>query len=128
MSIEDMKVGELLKLASCLGGSSPDETPQGLAQAYIGKPVIVRCHNAGVHFGTLEEQQGQEARLRDSRRLWYWKCGGNEHTLSGVARHGLASGSKVAGVVDIALQEICEIILCSDAAATNIGGYDVYRP
>lgn len=127
MNIEEMKLGDLLKLAQCLGGAKPDEeTPQGLAQAFIGKPVIVRCHDAGVHFGILDAQQGREARLSKSRRLWHWKCAGGEAFLSGVARHGLATGSKVGGEIDIALQEICEIIPCTEDAAKNIGGFDVY--
>ena len=39
----------------------------------IGKYVIVRCRDAGVHCGVLEAHEGREALLIDSRRLWYWK-------------------------------------------------------
>ena len=38
----------------------------------IGKYVVVRAYAAGVHSGILVSQDGAQAELRDSRRLWRW--------------------------------------------------------
>ena len=37
----------------------------------IGKYVVVRCRDAGVHTGVLEAHDGRECVLTESRRLWY---------------------------------------------------------
>lgn len=102
--------------------------PQAGARLLVGERVIVRCRNAGVHFGTLVEVQGQTATLTSARRLWRYWSGGGEHTLSGVARHGLADRQevKIAGPVDtIILPEACEIMSMSAEAASNVENYRV---
>ena len=87
----------------------------------IGKYVIVRCRDAGVHAGTLMDSCGREAILSDSRRLWYWKPANGSAFLSGVANHGLDDSSKIGeAVASIVLTEDCEIIECSDDAAESI--------
>ena len=86
----------------------------------IGDYVIVRCRDAGVHAGVLVDYEGREVVLKESRRLWYWKCKSG-HTLSGVAIHGLDAESKIAGVVsEIILPEACEIIPCDKVAERSI--------
>ena len=90
----------------------------------IGKYVIVRCRDAGVHAGTLVANEGREAVLSNSRRLWYWVCGGKKKFLSGVAVAGLAQGSKIGTTLErLHLTETCEIIQCTDVAAQSIGQY-----
>ena len=86
----------------------------------IGKYVIVRCKNAGVHSGFLEGNEGREAVLTQSRRLWYWRPANNSAFLSGVAVLGLAEDSKISREVErIHLTEDCEIILCSKEAEAS---------
>lgn len=91
----------------------------------LGKYVIVRCRDAGVHAGVLEYQAGRECTLTDARRLWYWKVApGAGDFLNGVALKGLAKGSKVgASVPRIHLTENCEIIETSSEAETAIREY-----
>ena len=87
----------------------------------IGKYVIVRCRDAGVHAGILLAHEGREATLKDSRRLWYWKPADGKKFLSGVAVAGLHNDSKVGATLPLLhLTETCELILCSDAAAKSI--------
>ena len=86
----------------------------------IGKYVIVRCRDAGVHAGWLAAHEGREALLRQSRRLWYWKPakGG---LLSSVAEHGLDKESTLGEPQQlIHLTETCEISLCSESAERSI--------
>ena len=40
---------------------------------FINKQVIVRADRAGVFFGTLAEKEGNEVKLTNCRRLWYWR-------------------------------------------------------
>lgn len=90
----------------------------------IGKYVLVRTFSAGVHSGILDEKEGQEVRLTNARRLWFWKPA-NDHggTLSGVAVHGVGDGSRVAGPVEvIELTEAIEVIAVSDTARESIDG------
>lgn len=87
----------------------------------IGKYVIVRCRDAGVHAGVLESHEGREAVLTESRRLWYWKPARKLKFLSGVAIAGLSDVSKVGATLPrLHLTETCEIIECSDEAAKSL--------
>lgn len=87
----------------------------------IGKYVIVRCRDAGVHAGVLEAHDGREAVLSESRRLWYWKPAAGSKFLSGVAVNGLHSDSKIGEAVPrLHLTEDCEIILCTKVAEGSI--------
>lgn len=87
----------------------------------IGKYVIVRCHDAGVHAGFLEAHEGREAVLLQSRRLWYWKVANGKKFLSGVAIVGLDKISKIGITLPrIHLTETCEIIQCSEEARKSI--------
>ena len=93
---------------------------------FVGEYVIVRCRDAGVHFGKLDWWSDRTARLSSARRLWRWKAGNGELTLSGVARHGVVdSESIIPGPVDVILTETCEIILCSDSAIHNLSNATV---
>ena len=87
----------------------------------IGKYVIVRCRDAGVHTGVLVSNEGRECVLTNSHRLWYWKPAGGAKFLSGVANHGLDASSKIGEMLErIHLTENCEIILCTEKAEISI--------
>ena len=87
----------------------------------VGKYVIVRCRDAGVHAGVLVAHEGREATLKDSRRLWYWKPAAGKKFLSGVAIAGLDKTSKIGATLPLLhLTETCELILCTEAATASI--------
>ena len=86
-----------------------------------GKYVIVRCRDAGVHAGYLVSIKDRTVVLKDSRRLWYWKATGSSHTLSGVAKHGISSESKIPPTVaTIHLLDACEVISTTKACRKSI--------
>lgn len=97
---------------------------------WIGKYVVVRTRDAGVHAGTLISRSGRECELSQSRRLWRWRVNGNKGiTLSDVAVHGLdTKDTKLGAPVSIVLTEDCEIIECSPEAAENIAQFPVHVP
>lgn len=88
-----------------------------------GKYVIVRCRDAGVHAGVLEANEGREAVLTESRRLWYWKPANGQKFLSGVAVAGLHEDSRIGQTLPrLHLTETCEIIECTSEATASIRG------
>ena len=92
----------------------------------IDKPVIIRSHDAGCHFGTLKAVDGENVQLANSRRLWRWWAK-KSVSLSGLALHGMARRSevRVAGALDRhVIRGWCEIIPCSDGAAQSIADCD----
>ncbi len=117
---------ELEKLLS--GQTSAGCHAQPTNSNMIGKYVIVRCRDAGVHAGILESANGCECFLSESRRLWYWKPANGQAFLSGVAAVGLDASSKIGVPVRIHLTENCEIIECSDVAKASISGAKNYEP
>lgn len=97
---------------------------------WIGKYVIVRTRDAGVHAGILKVRYERLAELTESRRLWRWRVNGNKGvTLSDVAIHGLdAKDTKLGAPVSIILTEDCEIIECTPEAAANIAQFATHVP
>lgn len=89
----------------------------------VGKMVIVRCRDAGVHAGILEAYSGREALVRESRRLWYWKPANGAKFLSGVAAEGLDEASKLGAPIRVHLTETCELIECTEKAAASIAAF-----
>ena len=87
---------------------------------WIGKYVIVRCRDAGVHAGVLTSRTERSCELSESRRLWFWKVANKGAFLSGVATEGLDASSKIGAPVDIVLTENCEILACTEMAEQSI--------
>lgn len=115
MNINDVTIGDAKTLAAMFGGQ-----PSKIDNGMIGKYVVVRCRDAGVHAGILEAYDGRSCILKESRRLWYWKPANGAKFLSGVAAEGLHGDSKIGLPVRVHLTENCEIIECTDKAAKSI--------
>lgn len=125
MNIDELTIGQAREIARMFAA----ETPQAkIDNGMIGKYVIVRCHDAGVHAGVLLDYNQREAVLGDSRRLWYWKPANGAAFLSGIAAEGLDVSSKIGAPIKVHLTETCEIILCSDKAARSIQEVKSYVP
>lgn len=121
MNIDDLTYGQLKQIAAMF--SSGAASVPAIDNKMIGKYVLVRCSQAGVHAGVLESYSGSEAVLTESRRLWYWKPANGQKYLSGVAVAGLHEASKVGAQVSrIHLTEDCEIIEVSQEAEKSIRG------
>ena len=121
MDIDNLTIGEAKQLAAMFGAQPQYQSPM------IGRYVIVRCRDAGVHAGVLLSAQGRGCVLKESRRLWYWKPANGATFLSGVATEGLHNTSKVGAPVEIELTENCEIIACTMEAETSIRALKSYE-
>mgnify|MGYP001573912019 CR=1 FL=1 len=98
-----------------------------MATKKTGPYVIVRCAAAGVHAGNLASRKGTEVELSNTRRIWYWS---GAATLSELALTGpkkLAECKFSVVLPSITLLDVCEIIPCSDTAATVIAGVPEWR-
>jgi len=123
MDVKDLE--KLLTIMKALDGGEK-ESPSPIDNPMIGEKVIVRCRDAGVHFGTLVSYSGREVLLKESRRMWYWKAK-TGHTLNACAINGIVD-SKISGSVEtITLLDACEIIKCTDEAAKSIGEHHVHN-
>lgn len=96
--------------------------------AYVGKHVLIRSADSGVHFGTLTAasfgaQLGTVV-LADSRRLWEWKTANNGISLTDIAIAGIDhAGSRVSPTVpEIIIAGVCEIIPAHGLAVATIAG------
>ena len=115
MNLDDLTYGELKQIAAMFGAQTAPAAPHPM----VGKFVILRCYSAGVHAGELVSQTGDQAILRNARRLWSWQANSGV-ALSGLAINGLKSGKVDTMVPDIALTGVIETIPCSDKAKESI--------
>ena len=121
MNLDQLTYGELKQIAAIVGAAAHPQAPQAkAAHPFVGMYVIARCYAAGVHAGTVVSADGENAILKDSRRLWSWKAKDGV-ALSGVAQNGLKSEGKVDTPNPlISLTGICELIPCSATAQQSI--------
>ncbi len=94
----------------------------------VGKPVIVRSRDSGVHYGYLEYNEGRTVQLKNSRRMWRWWAA-KQMTLSAVAEFGLNHDKdlRIQNVLDtIRILDACEIIPCSEEAVRSIESVETY--
>lgn len=87
---------------------------------YIGKKCIVRCDSSGVFFGTLEEIEGQNARISNVRNIWWWEGAASVMQL---ATEGTSQPSEckfTVTVSEIVVTDAIQVIPCTDRAIANI--------
>lgn len=90
--------------------------------AILNTKVIVRGDRSGVFFGTLASKEGQEVKLENCRRLWYWD---GAASLSQLAMEGVTEPENCKFTVtvnEIIITDVIEIIPCTDKAIGIIEG------
>lgn len=83
---------------------------------------IVRCNRAGVFAGEIDSREGQEVKMKNARRLWYWN---GACSLSELAKSGTKEPEDCKFTVtidEIELLEAIEIIKCTEEAEKSIKG------
>lgn len=119
VNLDDLTIGQARELARLFGAAEP--AAASAPHQFVGKYVICRCESAGVHAGVLVSQSGDQAVLKNSRRLWSWTANGGV-ALSGLSQHGLKTGKIDTMLPELALTGVIETIPCSDAASESING------
>lgn len=88
----------------------------------IGKFVVVRTKNAGVHCGVLRQcHTGQctVVELAQARRIWRWRGANSLHevALRGVAKDWTRISEPVESIL---IPEVIEVIPCTAEAEANL--------
>lgn len=94
---------------------------------YINKQVVVRGDRSGVFFGTLAAHNGQEVRLTNVRRLWYWSGAASDFQL---AAEGVKSPErcKFTIVIDeLVVLDAIEILPCTEQAIISLSSVPVWK-
>ncbi len=94
---------------------------------FINKQVIVRADRAGVFFGTLAEKEGNEVKLTNCRRIWYWD---GAASLSELATHGVTKPRDCkfsVPVESIVVLGVIEIIPATEKAVESINAVPEWR-
>lgn len=92
-----------------------------------GKYYIVRGDRSGVFAGEIESRNGQEVKMRNVRRLWYWDgaCSISELAYRGTQR---PYNCKFTVTVDeVTLTDAIEIIPTTDTAEKSIKGVKAWE-
>ncbi len=87
---------------------------------------IVRCQGAGVFLAQIVKRTGTEAKLKDSRRLWYWS---GAASLSQLAVEGTKNPNDCKFPIAMPSQEvtgILEVIPVTDAAKNSIDAVPIW--
>jgi len=108
---------ELIKLAVDQGGSA--DLGESGNNPLIGKHVVVRARNAGVHIGTYKGNIDGCIELENSDRVWQWE---GSFTLSDVSQNGISKGRVGVEVPTllIPLTDIGEILNLTENARESI--------
>lgn len=93
-----------------------------LDNRFIGRKVMVRTYSAGVHFGELIQKSGQQAILKDSRRVHYWVKAASLSQLSQEGSGDLSECRIAMTIPEILLDRVIEVIPMSDKAIKNLYG------
>lgn len=102
----------------------PVKEPEETSTSLIGKICLCRSRNAGVFMGrvlavnVLPEGHAHIV-LDGADQLWSWTAN-NGITLLTVATTGITAGKVDHTTAQVALFEICEAVVCSDAAIASI--------
>jgi len=98
-----------------------------LESEHVGKICMVRTFSAGVFYGLLEKKVGKEGRIKNARRVWYWK---GAASLSQLATDGTKNPSECkfpCAVESVELSEIVETIPMTKKAIESLNGVPVWK-
>jgi len=90
------------------------------------KAVIVRTYSAGVFYGYLESQIGQEVVLKNARRMWQWFGA----SLSECAQSGTPDVSKCKfpeAVTTVKLLNAIEILDLTPKALSSLNSVAIWK-
>lgn len=93
----------------------------------MDKKVIIRAEKAGVFFGELISRVGNEVKMANCRRIWYWD---GAASLSQLAIEGTKRPLECKFTVIVPEMEILgviEIIPCTEIAIKSIENVPVWK-
>jgi hypothetical protein len=103
-----------------------DQVPTSAVDENKLKAVIVRTYSAGVFYGYLESQVGQEVVLKNARRMWQWFGA----SLSECAQSGTPDTSKCKfpeAVTTVTLLNAIEILDLTPKALSSLNSVAIWK-
>jgi hypothetical protein len=91
------------------------------------KYFLVRTYSAGVFFGQIKSRKGQEIKMINARRIWYWD---GAASLSQLAYSGTTKPENCkfpVALPEIELLQVIEIIPCTEKAILSINGVPIWE-
>ena len=88
---------------------------------------LFRCDRSGVFYGELVERKGQEAKIKNVRKIFYWN---GAACLEQLATEGTnkPNDCKFTMVVDeIEVLDLIQILPCTEKAIANIEAVKVWK-
>jgi hypothetical protein len=119
MEIETIKINEIEYVRK-------DQISNNAEKFENMKAVIVRTYSAGVFYGYLKSQVGQEVELVNARRMWQWFGA----SLSECAQSGTPDQSKCKfpeAVSNVKLLNAIEILDLTDKAKKSLDGVKIWK-
>lgn len=92
-----------------------------------GEYKIIRTYSAGVFFGIIESRNGQEAVVRNARRLWYWEGAASLSQLAVDGTSKLNSCKFPCAVDRVELLNVIEILDVTEKAKSSIESVKVWK-
>lgn len=94
---------------------------------YIGKIVIVRGDRSGLFFGTLASRVGQEVKLTDVRRLWYWDGAASDFQLAAEGVKAPKRCKFTMVISEIEILDAIEVLPCTEQAIKSLSSVAVWK-
>jgi hypothetical protein len=91
------------------------------------KFAVCRFKSAGVHVGFVKERNGDEVKLLNARRIWYWD---GAASLSQIAMEGVTKPENckfTMPVNEITILGLLECIPCTEKAKQNIEEVPIWK-
>lgn len=115
IDIDSLTLGQIKQLQALLGAAQPAPSAP---HPDVGKDVIIRSRDSGVHVGRLIAADGRRYRIIGSR-IWRWR---GAHTLSELALHGTSDTgyTRIAEAVELTVEDACECIPVTEVALASL--------
>lgn len=91
------------------------------------KYYIIRGDRSGVFFGQIVSRSGQEVKLQNVRKLWYWDgaCAVEQLAVDGVTNPNCCKFTVV--VPEMVITDAIQILPCSDKARGILSEVRVWK-
>ena len=88
---------------------------------------IIRTYSAGVFAGYLYTMKGQEAVVKQARRLWRWSGAASLSQLAMVGTNKPTDCKFPCEVTSVTLTQVIEVIPCTETAKQSIAQVKIWQ-
>jgi hypothetical protein len=88
---------------------------------------LFRCDRSGVFYGELVERKGQEAKLKDVRKIFYWDGAASLEQLSAEGTKKPNNCKFTMFVKEVEVFDLIQILPCTEKAIASIEAVNVWK-